>query len=212
MRKILFPFYHCTLSNPPPPPTPLSPFTPQWWFVQLCPHSSCHFGCFFLLLARLECYNCNILPVKEWFKSYSREYSCCLKGQCHEIFDFRFSTLISFPQAPDYTIRAVSIFSKICGDTHSSRCKWKKSSIRKVFFISFGHLWVPEYSSHRWQICLRRCTLTCEYLPELSQYSKWAKCYFQGLGERWFMKKIWSKKSRDTVPLHGANGLSCTDI
>jgi hypothetical protein len=33
-----------------------------------------------------------------------------LKGQCHEIFGFRFSTWISFPQAPDYTIRAVSNF------------------------------------------------------------------------------------------------------
>jgi hypothetical protein len=34
----------------------------------------------------------------------------CLKRQCHEIFDFRFSTWIHFPQAPDYTIRAVSNF------------------------------------------------------------------------------------------------------
>jgi hypothetical protein len=25
-----------------------------------------------------------------------------LKGQCHKIFDFWFSTWISFPQAPDY--------------------------------------------------------------------------------------------------------------
>jgi hypothetical protein len=33
-----------------------------------------------------------------------------LKGQRHEIFDFRFSTWISFSQAPDYTIRAVSNF------------------------------------------------------------------------------------------------------
>ncbi len=31
-----------------------------------------------------------------------------LKGQCHQTFDFRFSTWVSFPQAPDYTIRAVS--------------------------------------------------------------------------------------------------------
>ncbi len=30
---------------------------------------------------------------------------------------------------------------------------------------------------------------------------KWPYCYFQGLGQRWFMKKTWSKKSRDTVPL-----------
>ncbi len=30
---------------------------------------------------------------------------------------------------------------------------------------------------------------------------KWSKCYYQGLGGRWFMKTTWSKKSRDTVPL-----------
>jgi hypothetical protein len=35
-----------------------------------------------------------------------------LKGQCHEIFNFRFSTWIRFPQAPDYTIRAVQKFLK----------------------------------------------------------------------------------------------------
>ena len=77
-----------------------------------------------------------------------------LKGQCHEIFDFRFSTWISFPQAPDYTIRVVSnFFENSQRDIRSSRCttgvvdtggKWKKSSIRKIFIISFGHLWVVE--------------------------------------------------------------------
>ncbi len=33
-----------------------------------------------------------------------------LKGQCHEIFDFWFFSRISFPQAPEYTIRVVSNF------------------------------------------------------------------------------------------------------
>ena len=33
-----------------------------------------------------------------------------LKGQCHEIFCFWFISLISFPQASDYTIRVVSNF------------------------------------------------------------------------------------------------------
>ncbi len=50
--------------------------------------------------------------------------------------------------APDYTIKAISNFLKIRGDIGSSRCtssvKWKKSSIRKVFIIFFGHLWVVE--------------------------------------------------------------------
>ncbi len=36
--------------------------------------------------------------------------------------------------------------------------------------------------------------------------SKWPWCYFQGLGGTWFMKKTWSKKSRDTVPLMGGWG------
>ncbi len=44
-----------------------------------------------------------------------------LKGQCHEIFDFCFFSWISFPQAPEYTIRSVSNFSKIRGDILSSR-------------------------------------------------------------------------------------------
>jgi hypothetical protein len=33
-----------------------------------------------------------------------------LNGQCHEIFDFGFFSCISLPQAPEYHIRAVSIF------------------------------------------------------------------------------------------------------
>jgi hypothetical protein len=33
-----------------------------------------------------------------------------LKGQCHEIFCFWFFSWISFPQAPDYTIRDISNF------------------------------------------------------------------------------------------------------
>ncbi len=36
--------------------------------------------------------------------------SGALKGQCHEIFCFWFFSWISFPQAPEYTIRAVSNF------------------------------------------------------------------------------------------------------
>jgi hypothetical protein len=42
-------------------------------------------------------------------KYITRNY---LKGKCHEIFDFTFSTSINFPQAPDNTIRAVSNFRK----------------------------------------------------------------------------------------------------
>jgi hypothetical protein len=60
-----------------------------------------------------------------------------------------FSTWISFPQASDYTIRAVSNFLKIRGDIRSLRCttgemKMKNSSSRKTFIISFGQLWIVE--------------------------------------------------------------------
>jgi len=82
-------------------------------------------------------------------KKISLDYASSLKGQCHEIYEFRFSTCISFPQAPDYTINQgrFEFFSKIHGDIRSSRCttdvvdtggKWEKSLIRKVFIISFG--------------------------------------------------------------------------
>ncbi len=43
-----------------------------------------------------------------------------------------------FPQAPEYTIRA---FSTRVFDTGG---KWKKSSIMRVLFILFGHLWEVE--------------------------------------------------------------------
>ncbi len=47
--------------------------------------------------------------------------SADLKGLCHEY--FWFFSWISFPQAPEYTNRAVSnIFKNICGDIRSSRC------------------------------------------------------------------------------------------
>ncbi len=49
------------------------------------------------------------------------------KGQCHELLNFRFFSLISVPQAPEYPTRAVSYFFKMRGDI--------RSSIRKVLNI-----------------------------------------------------------------------------
>ncbi len=45
-----------------------------------------------------------------------------LKGQCHEIFCFRFFLWITFPQAPDNNIRIISNFFKNSGDIRKSRC------------------------------------------------------------------------------------------
>ncbi len=60
-----------------------------------------------------------------------------LKGQCHEIFCFWFFSWISFPQASDYTIRAVSNFFensrrysqlKVC-----HRCQRHRWQMEKIF-------------------------------------------------------------------------------
>ncbi len=60
-----------------------------------------------------------------------------LKGQCHEIFDFRFFSRISFPQVPEYTIRAVLNFFensrrflqlKVC-----HRWRWHRWHMPKIF-------------------------------------------------------------------------------
>jgi hypothetical protein len=79
-----------------------------------------------------------------------------------------------FPPSPDDIIRAVSNFSKICGDIRSSRCttgvvdtdgKWKKFAIRKFFVISFGHLWVVELAYR--QIFFFKFILSCQ------QFDNW---------------------------------------
>ncbi len=60
-----------------------------------------------------------------------------LKEQCHEIFPFWFFSWISFPQSPDYTMRAVSNFFensrrysqlKVC-----HRCQRHRWQMQKIF-------------------------------------------------------------------------------
>jgi hypothetical protein len=85
-------------------------------------------------------------------QQYERQYT--LKGQSNEIFDFRFSTWISFPQVPDYTIRAVSNFFRKFVEIFGAQgapplsltpvANGKNLSNRKIFIISFRHLWVVE--------------------------------------------------------------------
>jgi hypothetical protein len=81
-----------------------------------------------------------------------------LKGQCHEIFKFRFFHESVFPKPLSIQIGPFRIFSNIPGDIHCSRCttsvidtsgKWKNSSIIKVLIILFGHLWEVELT-HRY--------------------------------------------------------------
>ncbi len=75
----------------------------------------------------------------------------CLKGQCHEIFDFKFSTWISFPQPLIIPIGPFRIFSKlpeiftVQGAPPVSLAPVANGkNLQSVFVISFGHLWVVE--------------------------------------------------------------------
>ncbi len=76
-----------------------------------------------------------------------------LKGQCHEIFDFCFFSWISFPQAPEYTIRAISNFFgnsrrysqlKVHHGCHWKRWQMEKIFNQKSFNFLFVHLWEVE--------------------------------------------------------------------
>jgi hypothetical protein len=76
--------------------------------------------------------------------------SCSLKGQCHEIFDFRFFTWISFPPASDDTIKAVSNFFRKFAEifaaqgaspvalTPSANGKNLQSEKFSLFLLEFG--------------------------------------------------------------------------
>ncbi len=60
--------------------------------------------------------------------------SSILKGQCHEIFCFRFFSWITFPQVPDNNIRIISNFFK---------------NSRRYSQVKVHH----RCQRHRWQIC-----------------------------------------------------------
>ncbi len=82
-----------------------------------------------------------------------------LKGQCYEIFDFRFFSWIGSP------IRAVSNFFETLqrySQLKVHRCRW--------------HLWQICYRCHwyRW------CTFTCEYLREFSKKFEMTLMLFSG--------------------------------
>ncbi len=73
-----------------------------------------------------------------------------LKGQWHEIFDFWFFSWISFPQAPEYTIRAVSNF-------------FENSRRYSQFNVHYRCRW------HRWQLKFAAVVIDTNYnLPPAS--------------------------------------------
>jgi hypothetical protein len=128
-----------------------------------------------------------------------------------------------FPQAPEYTIRAVSNFfensRRYSQLKMRHRCHWHRWQMKKIFnqksfnyfcgTPSFKFTLKCQQSDIVSIICHRRrwyrwCTFTFEYLREFSEKNRNdPNVIFGGLGEgRWFMKKTWAKKSRDTVCLN----------
>ncbi len=76
-------------------------------------------------------------------------YLVGLKGQCHEIFCFWFFSWISFPQALEHTISAVSNFFE---------------NSRRYSQLKVDH----RYQRHRWQICHRYQRHRRQILPPVS--------------------------------------------
>ncbi len=106
----------------------------------------------------------------------------CLKGQCHEIFDFRFFSWISLPQAPEHPIRTVLnfVFSKIRGDFRIPR---PVAKLPPVTLIPVVHL-------------------DLRISPRIfEKIRNDPTVIFRSLWEDDSWKKTWSKKSSDTFPL-----------
>jgi hypothetical protein len=66
-------------------------------------------------------------------------------GQCHQIFDFWFFSWISFPQAPEHTIRAISNFFKNSRRFLKLNVCHRRWQMQKMFnHKSFNYLvWTP---------------------------------------------------------------------
>ncbi len=109
-------------------------------------------------------------------------YHLPLKWQCHEIFCFWFFSWISFPQASDYTIRAVSNFFensrrysqlKVC-----HRCRWHWWQMEKTFKQKYFNIFVWTPLGSRVNIYINFCLQVhfkvsgawycCHYLPPVS--------------------------------------------
>ncbi len=93
-------------------------------------------------------------------KTYSYKDPVSFKGQCQEIFCFRFLSWIIFPQAPENNITGILIFSKICGDIRKWRCTTGINDTSGKF-----------YYRYRW---------CCWYQRQIFQYSQWHRLQIMG--------------------------------
>ncbi len=108
-----------------------------------------------------------------------------LKGQCHEIFCFRFFSWIIFPQAPEITLGSFWIFLKIRREIRKSRCttavndtggkiaagiKDTGGKFATGIIDTSGKFCLCCW--HRWQIC-HRCQLYRWQICRSCQWCRW---------------------------------------
>jgi hypothetical protein len=145
-----------------------------------------------------------------------------MTGTVSRDFWLLFFSWISSPQAPECTIRAVSIFfenSRIYSQLKvHHRCPWHWWKVEKIAngvvdssgkFACLRYQFAPGINSTSetggkiWHRCRWHwwCSLTCEYLREFAKKFETVLTGYPWAGGNWFMKKTRSKKSRDTVPL-----------
>ncbi len=97
-----------------------------------------------------------------------------LKGQCHEIFCFRFFSWIIFPQAPDFNIRIILNFfensrrySQVKVHYRCQRHRWQIAAGINDTGGKFRHQF-PLCCWHRWQICHQ-----CQQIFRWCQRRRW---------------------------------------
>ncbi len=144
---------------------------------------------------------------------------CLFKGTVSRDFRLLVFSWISFPQTPEYTIRAVSNFFQNSRRYSQlkvhHRCRLHRWQI-KVLIILFGHLWEVELT-YRYifafkfflrsqqpdivPITCRRCrwywwcTLTCEYLREFSKKFETILMGYSGTGGKLIHEKKQKQKN-----------------
>ncbi len=136
-----------------------------------------------------------------FFSRSSVQMHEALKGQCHEIFDFRFFVMNRFPPSPWVSYQGRFKFFQKFAEIFAAQGTPPVSLIQDILF---GHLWVDgvkflqvtlrcKQSDIVPIICQRyRLYRWCEFS---TNKLKWPLCYFQGLGRRWFIKNLQQKIS-----------------
>ncbi len=149
-----------------------------------------------------------------------RFFSQTLKGQCHEIFCFRFFSWISFPQPQSIPLRPFRNFVEIRGDIHKSTCTTCINDTGGKFATGVNNTGgkidagINDTRRQIFPLFPQALLIPAANLPPVSTtpvanlelriarriFKTALKWYNQGLGRNWFMNKTRSKKSRDTVP------------